>query len=103
MTVVAPEPGEGVETDMNGSATGAAPVMGVGEIWALPDFDTPPTTVMRLAVNRALPLADSAEDDDEFTAGRETHRRPKGYADWRPHRRTRELLAQVVDVLEEYD
>jgi hypothetical protein len=42
----------------------------------------------------------------EFTAGRENghrrHRRPKGYADWRPQRKTRELLGQVRQVLDEY-
>ena len=31
-----------------------------------------------------------------------SHRRPKGYADWQPQRRTRELLAAVEEVLEEY-
>ena len=38
----------------------------------------------------------------EFTAGRETHRRPRGYAAWRPQARTRQLLEQVEDVLDEY-
>lgn len=39
----------------------------------------------------------------EFTAGRENaHRRPRGYADWRPQAKTRALLADVEDVLEEY-
>lgn len=39
----------------------------------------------------------------EITAGRENeHRRPRGYADWRPQQKTRELLAQVHGVLDEY-
>lgn len=40
----------------------------------------------------------------EFTAGRENgpHRRPRGYAAWRPQRKTRVVLAQVRAVLEEY-
>jgi hypothetical protein len=40
----------------------------------------------------------------DFTASREngSHRRPKGYADWRPQARTLVLLEQVQGVLEEY-
>jgi hypothetical protein len=39
----------------------------------------------------------------EFTAGRENrHRRPKGYAAWRPQANTRHLLEQVNAVLDEY-
>ena len=39
-----------------------------------------------------------------FTPGREKgRRRPKGYADWRPQRKTQVLLDQVAAVLEEYD
>lgn len=39
-----------------------------------------------------------------FTAGRENnHRRPKGYAEWRPQRKTCALLDQVADVLAEYE
>jgi hypothetical protein len=38
-----------------------------------------------------------------FTAGRENgHRRPKGYASWRPQRKTRILLEQIERVLDEY-
>lgn len=41
--------------------------------------------------------------DTDFTAGRENcHRRPRGYADWRPQRKTRIVLDQVSAVLEEY-
>jgi hypothetical protein len=40
----------------------------------------------------------------EFTAGRENgRRRPRGYADWRPQRKTRELLGRVEEVLSAYD
>lgn len=40
----------------------------------------------------------------EITSGRENgHRRPKGYAEWRPQRRTRVLLEQVGAVLAEYE
>jgi hypothetical protein len=40
---------------------------------------------------------------EQFTPRRENgHRRPRGYADWRPQRKTRELLAQVEAVLSEY-
>jgi integrase len=40
----------------------------------------------------------------EFTASRENgHRRPRGYADWRPQAKTRALLADVEAVLEEYE
>jgi hypothetical protein len=40
---------------------------------------------------------------EQFTAGRENrHRRPRGYADWRPQAKTRVLLDQVDDVLDEY-
>ena len=38
----------------------------------------------------------------EITAGRETRRRPKGYAAWRPQTKTRLLLDQVDQVLDEY-
>jgi hypothetical protein len=39
----------------------------------------------------------------EITAGRENgQRRPRGYADWNPHRKTRALLDQVHGILEEY-
>ncbi|HEV8045760.1 MAG TPA: hypothetical protein VGP38_11305, partial [Rubrobacter sp.] len=46
----------------------------------------------------------------DFTAGRENgdevkkdpHKRPKGYAPWRPHKKTVKLIAQVQEVLEEY-
>jgi hypothetical protein len=39
----------------------------------------------------------------EITAGRENGRaRPKGYAPWRPHRKTRLLLEQVEGVIDEY-
>ena len=38
-----------------------------------------------------------------FTAGRENgHRRPRGYAEWRPQRKTQALLEQIDEVLEEY-
>lgn len=39
-----------------------------------------------------------------FTPGRENgkHRRPRGYADWNPHQKTRVLLDQVQEVLVEY-
>jgi hypothetical protein len=44
------------------------------------------------------------DPDPEFTASRENrrHRRPVGYAAWRPQRNTRKLLGQVEAVLEEY-
>jgi hypothetical protein len=39
----------------------------------------------------------------EFTAGRENrHRRPRGYAPWRPQRKTRQLLAQVEAIIDQY-
>jgi len=39
----------------------------------------------------------------DFTAGREnTHKRPKGYAPWRPHKKTARLMFQVKQILEEY-
>jgi hypothetical protein len=39
----------------------------------------------------------------EITAGRENgRRRPRGYAEWRPQAKTRVLLEQVSEVLEEY-
>ncbi len=38
-----------------------------------------------------------------FTTSREnTHKRPKGYAPWRPQKKTVKLIMQVKDVLEEY-
>lgn len=39
-----------------------------------------------------------------FTSGREngSHRRPRGYADWRPQRKTQVILDQVAAVLDEY-
>jgi hypothetical protein len=38
-----------------------------------------------------------------FTPGREnTHKRPKGYAPWRPHKKTAKLVFQVQEILEEY-
>jgi hypothetical protein len=39
----------------------------------------------------------------DFTASREnTHKRPKGYAPWRPHKKTARLMYQVMEILEEY-
>jgi hypothetical protein len=39
----------------------------------------------------------------DFTEGRHnTHKRPKGYAPWRPHKKTARLMFQVKQVLEEY-
>jgi hypothetical protein len=39
----------------------------------------------------------------DFTAGREnTHKRSKGYAPWRPHKKTTRLMFQVKQILEEY-
>ena len=39
----------------------------------------------------------------DFTASREnTHKRPKGYAPWRPQKKTVKLIMQVKEVLEEY-
>ncbi len=39
----------------------------------------------------------------DFTAGREnTHKRPKGYAPWRPQKKTARLMFQVKQILEEY-
>jgi len=39
----------------------------------------------------------------EFTLSREkTHKRPKGYASWRPHKKTAVLMYQVQGILEEY-
>jgi hypothetical protein len=38
-----------------------------------------------------------------FTAGRENrHRRPRGYAPWRPQRKTRVLLGQVEEIIATY-
>jgi hypothetical protein len=40
----------------------------------------------------------------DFTPGREnTHKRPKGYARWRPHKKTARLMFQVKQILREYD
>lgn len=41
--------------------------------------------------------------DDEITAGRKNGGRPRGYAAWRPQRKTQALLAQVEQVLDEYE
>jgi len=39
----------------------------------------------------------------DFTPGREnSHKRPKGYAPWRPHKKTAQLMFQVRQILEEY-
>jgi hypothetical protein len=39
----------------------------------------------------------------DFTPGREnTHKRPKGYAQWRPHKKTALLMYKVQEILEEY-
>jgi hypothetical protein len=39
----------------------------------------------------------------DFTPSREnTHKRPKGYAPWRPHKKTTRLMFQVKQILEEY-
>src|SRR5215203_5273578 len=39
----------------------------------------------------------------DFTARREnTHKRPKGYAPWRPHKKTARLMFEVKQILEEY-
>ncbi len=39
----------------------------------------------------------------DFTASREnTHKRPKGYAPWRPHKKTARLMFQVKEILDEY-
>jgi hypothetical protein len=39
----------------------------------------------------------------DYTAGRENgRRRPRGYADWRPQAKTKQLLADIEDVLDRY-
>jgi len=40
----------------------------------------------------------------DFTAGgrENTHKRPKGYAPWRPHKKTARLVFEVKQILEEY-
>jgi hypothetical protein len=39
----------------------------------------------------------------DFTPGREnTHKRPKGYAPWRPHKRTTRLMFEVKQILDDY-
>jgi hypothetical protein len=39
----------------------------------------------------------------DFTPGREkTHTRPKGYAPWRPQKKTARLMFQIQEILEEY-
>jgi hypothetical protein len=47
------------------------------------------------------------EEDGDFAdyvkaIKKETHKRPKGYAAWRPHNKTVRLIRQVKEVLEEY-
>ena len=47
------------------------------------------------------------EEDADFAdyvkeIKKEAHKRPKGYAAWRPHKKTARLIMQVKEVLEEY-
>lgn len=54
-----------------------------------------------MAVEAVSPQAATRRRD--VTARRENgRRRPRGYADWRPQAKTRELLAAVEEVLDEY-
>jgi hypothetical protein len=47
---------------------------------------------------------EDAEDWDDYVRElkKETHKRPKGYAAWRPQKKTSRLIMQVKEVLEEY-
>lgn len=48
--------------------------------------------------------ADRGEHPAVFTAGRENgHRRPRGYAPWRPQARTRALIERVEKVIDDYE
>jgi hypothetical protein len=46
-----------------------------------------------------------AEDWDDYVRElkKETHKRPKGYAPWRPHKKTSRLIMQVKEILKEYE
>src|SRR5215217_9655806 len=52
---------------------------------------------------RDVPARLGLGGSQDFTAGREkTHKRPKGYAPWRPHKNTTRLMFQVKQIIEEY-
>src|SRR5215203_2303320 len=52
---------------------------------------------------RDVPLRLGLGGLQDFTAGREnTHKRPKGYAPWRPHKKTTRLMFQDKQILQEY-
>jgi hypothetical protein len=48
---------------------------------------------------------EDAEDWDDYVSElkKETHKRPKGYAAWRPQKKTSRLIMQVKEVLKEYE
>jgi hypothetical protein len=54
----------------------------------------------RLALGGLQDFTASRENGGEVK--RDPHKRPKGYAPWRPHKKTVMLIAQVQEVLEEY-
>jgi hypothetical protein len=55
-------------------------------------------------VNRSSDQKITAGREDEITAGRGTRRtRPKGYATWRPQKKTWTLIRQIEEVLAEYE
>ena len=57
----------------------------------------------------ALIAAEYYQDEsiaEKFAASRKTKtstsKRPKGYADWNPHKKTRIIVSQVEEILREY-
>lgn len=49
-------------------------------------------------------MIDTTATVEKFTAGRENgHRRPRGYADWRPQAKTRELIGSIEGIIGGYE
>jgi hypothetical protein len=71
----------------------------------LEDLDVPLRTVLGgKQVFTPWRENEDAEDWDDYVRElkKETHKRPKGYAAWRPQKKTTRLIMQVKEVLEEY-
>jgi hypothetical protein len=71
------------------------------------EHDDVPLRAVLGGMQRFTPWREN-EDDEDWDAyvrelKKETHKRPKGYAAWRPQKKTSRLIMQVKEVVKEYE
>src|SRR5215217_5041893 len=70
------------------------------------EHDDVPLRAVLGGMQRFTPWRENEDDEDWDDYVRElkkeTHKRPKGYAAWRPQKKTSRLIMQVKEILEEY-